>query len=299
MKLQLNLIENSLDFLINSLDLYSVTALYDSHDATRCNVNDMIKLKLAFIALVQAVELLLKESLTMINQNLIFTDIDSLKEDRLTIGFHQAVNRVNAMNNGFFEDEENTFLNQCARIRNQSIHNRIDITSEELHIKFCKLFCLYKKYYEQLLHTKLSLNKGYENHARNIESFDNNWTFYRGAFVRKIHLEIYKKEIRENENFQYYITSEGEKFTRIRYGDDRFYHHYDEDLLLPTCHDCDAKPGEYHITGCDMEVCPKCKTQQISCGCMEKIQNLSGITVDIDGWADYIGYDWDGFIKRT
>ena len=33
------------------------------------------------------------------------------------------------------------------------------------------------------------------------------------------------------------------------------------------CHDCNAKRGQYHHLGCDMERCPMCKRQLLSCGC--------------------------------
>lgn len=35
------------------------------------------------------------------------------------------------------------------------------------------------------------------------------------------------------------------------------------------CHDCgiENKPGNIHHWGCDMERCPKCKGQLLSCGC--------------------------------
>lgn len=34
-----------------------------------------------------------------------------------------------------------------------------------------------------------------------------------------------------------------------------------------SCHDCGAKPQHFHHEGCDMERCPRCKGQLISCGC--------------------------------
>ena len=34
-----------------------------------------------------------------------------------------------------------------------------------------------------------------------------------------------------------------------------------------VCHDCGAKPGEYHHPGCDMERCPVCHAQLITCNC--------------------------------
>lgn len=37
------------------------------------------------------------------------------------------------------------------------------------------------------------------------------------------------------------------------------------------CHDCNIlnKKGNMHHLGCDVERCPKCKGQLISCGCFE------------------------------
>lgn len=40
------------------------------------------------------------------------------------------------------------------------------------------------------------------------------------------------------------------------------------DLLEKTsCHDCAAKPGVLHSPGCDVERCPRCGGQIISCEC--------------------------------
>lgn len=36
---------------------------------------------------------------------------------------------------------------------------------------------------------------------------------------------------------------------------------------MDFCGDCSAKAGQYHALGCDLEECPKCYHQMISCGC--------------------------------
>lgn len=40
-----------------------------------------------------------------------------------------------------------------------------------------------------------------------------------------------------------------------------------EDTIPQICHDCRCKEGELHMLGCDMEKCPFCGGQLISCNC--------------------------------
>lgn len=58
-------------------------------------------------------------------------------------------------------------------------------------------------------------------------------------------------------------TIDGKDYLRIPYidGDDNV-----------RCHDCGAKKGDYHVPGCDVERCPKCGGQAISCACWEGVE---------------------------
>ena len=43
-----------------------------------------------------------------------------------------------------------------------------------------------------------------------------------------------------------------------------------EDCQQRRCSDCNIAGGSFHHPGCDMEECPRCHFQLISCGCLDE-----------------------------
>ena len=69
--------------------------------------------------------------------------------------------------------------------------------------------------------------------------------------------------IEEAQNLTTYVIN-GRTYERIRYGDETDDWHADE---VP-CHDCGVVKGQYHVgPACDVEECPRCGGQVISCDC--------------------------------
>jgi hypothetical protein len=71
---------------------------------------------------------------------------------------------------------------------------------------------------------------------------------------------------------------------------------------VQTCHDCGVKEGQLHHRGCDMERCPVCHEQLITCECPFK---HFGIDVSPDIWVYYrIGLTkdqlrkWESILKK-
>jgi hypothetical protein len=58
-------------------------------------------------------------------------------------------------------------------------------------------------------------------------------------------------------------TLDGKKTPRIRYGSEKD----DWNAEKVPCHDCRVIKGEFHVPGCDVEECPHCRHQLISCDC--------------------------------
>ena len=82
---------------------------------------------------------------------------------------------------------------------------------------------------------------------------------YRGTPM----IEGWPEKIRAAQKIRSY-TLNGEAIARIRYGDEQD----DWGAEQRPCHDCRVIKGELHIPNCDVEQCPVCGGQVLSCDCL-------------------------------
>ena len=80
---------------------------------------------------------------------------------------------------------------------------------------------------------------------------------YNFAMARKM-----PGEIKRAQTLTHYPL-DGEVFARIRYGDECFGWR----AGTTPCYDCGVTKGQLHIPSCDVEECPNCHTQLLSCDC--------------------------------
>ncbi len=61
-------------------------------------------------------------------------------------------------------------------------------------------------------------------------------------------------------------------------------------LQMTKCHDCGVEEGQYHLPGCDMEICPTCLHQLITCDCPDSNEKI--IWIQIPNLCRLCGARW-------
>ena len=63
---------------------------------------------------------------------------------------------------------------------------------------------------------------------------------------------------------KYIRYADKKDFVRIKFGKER---RFGEVTSNDRCPDCNVKAGHFHHPGCDIEECPRCGQQLLSCNC--------------------------------
>lgn len=277
MEIKLDILQNSRDYIRQSVELADIADEFGVHDEEKSDIDSKVKWKLSFICLVQAFELLTKGVLEEINVCLVYKDIDNDADGfSKTINLSLAISRLASFSDIQYTESEITLINKAIRLRNNFIHYDVKLRTEELKSKYCRLLKLYTKTYTHFIEAEFFLNiynsRGYGNFMHFVDYL----VPFRGSEINKDQLDEVKQEIEENQKYHFYIEN-GTKYNRVVYGTEkeRFPELFSSERQgavyeYKYCDDCLAKIGEYHGEHCDLEICPKCKGQRISCGCFDK-----------------------------
>ena len=67
------------------------------------------------------------------------------------------------------------------------------------------------------------------------------------------------------------VFPDGRRFNAVRY-----WGGWGDPATGDRCHDCNCQIGQYHHIGCDVERCPVCGGQAISCYCLDDAKTYEG-----------------------
>lgn len=269
MKISLNLLDNSYDYLQESYSNYLIADENGAHDEKWSSYENKLKWKIAYVTLLQSFELLIKEVLRNITPILIYEDIDkpiSIKSK--TVSGTKGLDRLWNCNEGLISRDNINFIKSCIEKRNNFIHYDVEIDSAEIKPNYCKIFEIYVKLHrDSLLYMNQEFDKMLKERCYGYEKillFANNYIVFRNEEMRIEWKNKFLKEIAINKYNDTCIDKNGKIYKRISYGSENFYN---SDEWQEYCPDCTAAIGEFHYEECDIEVCPKCGGQSLSCNC--------------------------------
>jgi hypothetical protein len=258
---RLNLLENAYDYLNCSLEFVVRAKKLDSQK----------EWKFAIIHLAHCIELLLKERLRREHKLLIYADLDKYKpitREKKTVAWDALVARIKFILGHDFDEIDAGRLDLVRGLRNQMIHYDVELHFPGIYHDYANLWNFVREFSEKMLgetlHEKIALKLRAEEQTLGI-LFAEEIVHFNGIFM--------PKELREailEEQTRTCLTIDGQQYQRIRYGDPKEYD--DHDIATPPyftrpCHDCFVVQGQIHLLDCDMERCPKCGNQLLTCGC--------------------------------
>lgn len=225
----------------------------------------------AILHLIQGLELLLKHLLEKEHSLLIYENIDN---PRNTVTLTLALERLNSITSIEISESEQKIIRRASLLRNKIVHHEYELNTNYFRSVYLDLFefthYFHTKHLDGELHNHI-IEKLWRTEAEFLAAFKEDSVTYRG----KILPNDYPLEIVAGQRYNGLRVFKNDSY--IYYKRHRLGQGPDSELMDPKyqCEDCAVEFGELHIPYCDLEQCPICCEQLLSCNCEKEFWIVS------------------------
>lgn len=248
-RIHLSLLENAYDSFNESLA-----------KAEQAEKENPFKWKFALLHLVHTIELLLKQRLHEEHPLFIYEDIDRQTK---TVSLEKAVARLQKLGVTLGQNDIH-YVKQAIKARNTIMHFEVDLHVNEVRRGYLQIFDFLDTFHVEHFGQELSVQAATENQPTVtwlLESVRREFLKYEGE---EMHHSWPSKLLAAQKVPAFFLN--GTEFLRIPWGKENQALLQDV-VSLERCGDCLCKLGQLHGPACDMEECPRCGKQLLSCTC--------------------------------
>lgn len=249
MKLRMSLLENAYDSINESLR------------KTIEAEADLKAWKFALLLMVQSIELLMKERLFRGHPLLVYEDVDRRTR---TVSLARALTRINSLGVALTPNEVAN-VEKAIRLRNEIQHYEFEVTVADATNLYSRLFEFATSFLHDHLGSELHEEidpELWDREAELMEVFKREFVPYQGQTVTR----DWPARVRAAQSITRLTLGDG-VHERLRYGEEPGLLERVPGYAREPCHDCAVLSGQYHVLDCDLEECPRCGGQLITCGC--------------------------------
>jgi hypothetical protein len=258
----------------------SIDSLQESLTKVRDAEANAAAWKFAVVHIVHAIELMLKERLQREHRLLIFQNVDkpgTQARPGTTVSLETALTRLQNADVDL-DDDDLRAIGKAIEWRNRITHSEFSLYITEVRAVFALLFEFIHTFHLKEMKTEVMhviVPDLRPVAAQIMEVFRDEYVVFQGNTMHRSWPSalLAAQDVRV-------VWLNNKSYPRFRYGEEPMWKHseYGDSPERP-CGDCSCLPGQYHGSHCDIEQCPRCEGQFLSCDCEPDVDTDDDLTV--------------------